>query len=130
MRKYAPNETNSRIAENVGVTVAAVGRWHTSKPKPEHVITFADIYGADRLEAMVAAGYLEQSDIQGIPTLKRTATLLHQATNKQLLDELTTRLVPDQTQQPPRLAAADTSTDDGVTEWQEAQTRGEEPQTP
>ena len=56
---------NNVIAEKVGVDPATIGRWCSGSvdPKPRQVVAYARAYSLNPLSALVAAGYLELSDL-------------------------------------------------------------------
>lgn len=63
----APTANQSEIARVAGVSTATVSRWVSgdSRPKAEQVIGVARAYNVSPLLALVAAGYLEQSEVEG-----------------------------------------------------------------
>lgn len=115
----------SAVARRLGIRVATVSDWRHRAPGPDAVRAFADTYGLRRVEAFVAAGLLDPSDIAGIPAPLGADTL----SNRQLLDEVERRMTAAETPAVPALTlAADTSSDSGVDEWRASTERGEEPQ--
>jgi transcriptional regulator with XRE-family HTH domain len=69
----APTANQSEIARVAGVSTATVSRWVSGdvRPKAEQVIGVARAYSVSPLLALVAAGYLEQEEIEGERDLPR-----------------------------------------------------------
>lgn len=69
----APTANQSEIARVAGVSTATVSRWVSgdARPKAEQVIGVARAYSVSPLLALVAAGYLEEYEIEGERELPR-----------------------------------------------------------
>jgi transcriptional regulator with XRE-family HTH domain len=79
------------ISKRTGLDQTAVSRWMRDKnqPKAEAVITFARAYGRSPIEALIAAGYLVGTDVQGTIEL---ANSISQVPTDDLLAEIRRRL--------------------------------------
>ena len=58
-------DTGARIAHLSGVPESTVSRWRkgTYAPKPMHVVAVARAYGVNAAEALIAAGFLQEGDV-------------------------------------------------------------------
>lgn len=67
LRATTESDNDITVAEKVGVSSSTIGRWKDGKidPKPRQVVALARAYGKNPLGALIAAGYLEQGDIEG-----------------------------------------------------------------
>ena len=67
LRRIAAGETQTQIAEKVGVGRLSVCNWMLGKtrPKAETAIAVARVYGRSPIEALLAASYLEADEIDG-----------------------------------------------------------------
>lgn len=80
--------TQTAIAEKVGMSQSAIGRWRTVTPKPEAVTAFARAYDRPVLEALVAAGYVSGDDA----TLTEIHTTARDLSDDELIAELQRRM--------------------------------------
>lgn len=67
MQRVSGHASQSQIARRLGLSAAAVNRWQNTGPKPVNVSQFAREYGRPVPEAMVAAGFLDESDLMSPP---------------------------------------------------------------
>jgi transcriptional regulator with XRE-family HTH domain len=58
-------QPGARIAERTGIPESTISRWLSDKaePRPKQVVAVARAYGQNPVEALVAAGYLEEGEI-------------------------------------------------------------------
>jgi transcriptional regulator with XRE-family HTH domain len=58
-------QAGARIAERTGIPESTISRWLSDKaePRPKQVVAVARAYGQNPVEALVAAGYLEDGEI-------------------------------------------------------------------
>ena len=64
VRRVTGTLTHAQISEKSGVAQSNVGRWLRGEhivPKADSVISFAQSFGQPPVEALIAAGYLEES---------------------------------------------------------------------
>ena len=89
----APTANQSEIARVAGVSTATVSRWVSgdSRPKAEQVIGVARAYNVSPLLALVAAGYLEQSEVEGELDVPR-ALAIGEFTELELAQEMLRRV--------------------------------------
>ena len=92
LRRITPGLTRKDIAHAAGIDVSGVSRWlnGTSRPSPEKVIDFARGIGKPPIEALIAAGYLEDGDVNGQVELVQSVDELP---DEMLVDELRGRLL-------------------------------------
>ena len=91
VQKRAKGESNSRIAQAVGVTPSSVSRWGGgSMPDPAQAAAFARAYGRPVLEAFVAAGFLTPQEARERPS---TPPSIDDLTDEELLDEIRKRML-------------------------------------
>lgn len=66
LRRIARGQTQSQIAEKVGVGRLSVCHWLHGKtrPKPETAMAVARVYGRSPIEALLAAGYLDAAEVR------------------------------------------------------------------
>ncbi len=66
LRRIAAGQTQSQIAEKVGVGRLSVCHWLHGKtrPKPETAMSVARVYGRSPIEALLAAGYLDPAEVR------------------------------------------------------------------
>ncbi len=66
LRRITGGQTQSQIAERVGVGRLSVCHWLHGKtrPKPETAIAVARVYDRSPIEALLAAGYLDAADVR------------------------------------------------------------------
>ena len=66
LRRITGNATQAQIAERIGIGRLSVCNWLHGKtrPKAETVITVARVYGRPPVEALLAAQYLEPTEVQ------------------------------------------------------------------
>lgn len=91
VRRLTRGQKQSEVAQRTGVSISNVGRWQrgelVAQPDAENVIAFARAYGQSPIEALTAAGYLRQGELQ------TDKTPLSQYTMAELIDELRRRTV-------------------------------------
>lgn len=75
------------IAERMGMSQSAVGRWQSSSPKPETVASFARVFSRPVVEAFVAAGFLTEEEA----ALREVPADLSQVDTELLLSEIRRR---------------------------------------
>lgn len=91
VRRVTDGLPRKAIAEAAGINVSGVSRWLTgaSRPSPEKVISFARGLHQSPIEALVAAGYLAESDVgESVAIVQSLAALSDDA----LIEELHGRL--------------------------------------
>lgn len=79
------------IAKATGIDQTGISRWIrglTTVPRAEKVVAFARGMGADPVEALVAAGYLDPAEVGAVEVTASAAALSDDA----LLDEVRIRL--------------------------------------
>ncbi|MCW1957080.1 MAG: helix-turn-helix domain-containing protein [Mycobacterium sp.] len=66
LRRITGGQTQSQIAERVGVGRLSVCHWLHSKtrPKPETAMAVARVYDRSPIEALLAAGYLDPTEVR------------------------------------------------------------------
>lgn len=66
LRRITAGQTQSQIAERVGVGRLSVCHWMHGKtrPKPETAIAVARVYDRSPIEALLAAGYLRAAEVR------------------------------------------------------------------
>lgn len=66
LRRITGAQTQSQIAEKVGVGRLSVCHWLHGKtrPKPETAMAVARVYGRSPIEALLAAGYLDPAEVR------------------------------------------------------------------
>ncbi|MEV4097013.1 helix-turn-helix domain-containing protein [Streptosporangium saharense] len=79
--------TQAAIAERMGMSQSAVGRWQSSTPKPEAVRAFAHAFDRPVVEAFVAAGFLTEEEAE----LREVPADLARVDTEYLLEELRRR---------------------------------------
>jgi hypothetical protein len=64
--KVASEDGSSAISNKTGINQSSIYRWinNDATPSPAHAAKFATTYGADVLDAFVAAGYVTEDDIR------------------------------------------------------------------
>lgn len=79
------------IAAAAQIDVSGVSRWLTgaNRPSPEKVIAFARGLRQPPIEALIAAGYLETTEVPGAISVVQSRSSISDA---ELLDEVATRL--------------------------------------
>jgi transcriptional regulator with XRE-family HTH domain len=88
-----------RIAQHTEIEPSSVWQWKSrhNRPKAEHVITFARAYHRPPVEALIAAGYLDPTDVSVDPTEfnevdEVAARPLREVSTDELIAELRRRL--------------------------------------
>ena len=91
VRRITKGKTRKEIAAAAGIDVSGVSRWlsGTSRPSPEKVISFARGMNQPPVAALIAAGYLENTDIRGVVEVVQSITVIP---DDLLVDELRDRL--------------------------------------
>lgn len=99
VRRVTHGQPRKDIADAADIHVSGVGRWlkGTSRPSVEKVISFAHGLRQNPVDALVAAGYLEPSDVPGSVEIVRSTSEL---SDEELIEELRTRLIVAKEQQP------------------------------
>lgn len=89
----APGDNNARIAATTGASEATVGRWVKGlvTPAPDQVTAVARAYGQSPLVALVAAGYVQESELEMVHALPRLL-LLSEFSDLELAQELVRRI--------------------------------------
>jgi transcriptional regulator with XRE-family HTH domain len=66
LRRITAGETQSQIAQRTGIGRLSVCHWLHGKtrPKPETVIAVARVYDRSPIEALLAAGYLNHTEVR------------------------------------------------------------------
>lgn len=66
LRRITGGQTQSQIAERIGVGRLSVCHWLHGKtrPKPETAIAVARVYDRSPIEALLAAGYLDPAEVR------------------------------------------------------------------
>lgn len=64
VQRVSGGDSQSEIARRLGLSAGAVNRWQHTGPKPVNVSEFARAYGRPVPEAMVAAGFMDESDLE------------------------------------------------------------------
>lgn len=66
LRRITAGQTQSQIAEKIGIGRLSVCHWMHGKtrPKPETAIAVARVYGRSPIEALLAAGYLNPAEVR------------------------------------------------------------------
>jgi len=67
LRRITRGQTQAQIAQQIGVGRLSVNHWlhGRTRPKAETAITVAQVYRRSPLEALLAAAYLEPTDLGG-----------------------------------------------------------------
>lgn len=91
VRRITSGLPRKDVAAAANINVSAVSRWlgGVSRPSPEKVIEFARGLNQAPLEALIAAGYLRDTDINGAVSIVQSLTTL---SDDALVDELRDRL--------------------------------------
>lgn len=63
VQKVTGGAKQTAIAERTGIAQSSVNRWQTVIPKSENVISFAKAYNRPPLEALLAAGIVNDDDV-------------------------------------------------------------------
>lgn len=98
VRRVTQGLDRKTIAAAAGMNVSGVGRWlhAVSRPSAEKVISFARGLHHSPIEALVAAGYLDEDDIGGaVKVVQSLAALSDDAVIEELRDRLRRRRVAD-----------------------------------
>ncbi|RFA12113.1 hypothetical protein B7R22_16920 [Subtercola boreus] len=84
-------DSDSKVADKVGVNSSTIGRWRTGAvdPKPRQVVAFARAYNVSPIGALIAADYVSETDLD-IPV---TSPRLDSYSTYELLSEVQTRLL-------------------------------------
>ena len=66
LRRITAGQTQTKIAECIGLGRLSVCHWLHGKtrPKPETAIMVARVYGRSPIEALLAAGYLNPAEVR------------------------------------------------------------------
>ncbi|WP_162942664.1 helix-turn-helix domain-containing protein [Cryobacterium soli] len=66
LRIITDADTNRIISQRTGIPDSTISRWLSGQayPRPRQVVDVARAYGVNPLNALVGAGYLDQSDIE------------------------------------------------------------------
>jgi transcriptional regulator with XRE-family HTH domain len=85
-------QPGARIAERTGLPESTISRWLSDKaePRPKQVVAVARAYGQNPVEALIAAGYLGEGEID-VPS-KPTDLSLRAFTTLALSKEMVRRL--------------------------------------
>lgn len=91
LRRIVGEQTQSLIAQQVGVGRLSVSNWLQGKtrPKAETVIMVARVYGRSPIEALLAAGYLSHDELDGPKDIRVSP---REMSNSNLVAELLRRL--------------------------------------
>lgn len=91
VRVVAAGASRKRIAELAQLNTSVVARWLNgeSRPSAENVVAFARSLNRSPVEALLAAGYLEETDIEGSVEVMQS---LSDLPDDVLIDELRARL--------------------------------------
>lgn len=93
MESARGDDNDSRTALRMNLSQSAITRWRAgTQPRPQQVVDFARLYGANALTGLIAAGYLNQRDLAELGTTVAAPADLSEITTAQLLDELQRRL--------------------------------------
>jgi transcriptional regulator with XRE-family HTH domain len=86
--------TQKDIASATGIDQSSISRWQrgTNTPRAEAVVAIARAYGRSPVEALVAAGYVDSSEI-GVVELGTLSGDLTRASTDSLLGELRRRVL-------------------------------------
>lgn len=115
LMRVTSHASRSEVANAAGVDPASVSRWKTGRntPSADRVIAVARHYGRNPIEALVAAGYLDPTEVDAtVEVAEGTAGL----TNEQLLDALRDRLIAAES------AVGSTGDDAPPVRWEAART--------
>ena len=74
LRTIAEDETGARISERTSMPESTISRWLSGKvePRPKQVVQVARAYAADPVHALIAAGYLDESDGLSLGSVHRS----------------------------------------------------------
>lgn len=91
VRRITCGLTRKEIAEAANLDVSGVSRWlrGVSQPSPEKAIEFARSLEQSAVDALIAAGYLDETDVPGAVTVVQS---LSELSDDVLVDELRGRL--------------------------------------
>jgi transcriptional regulator with XRE-family HTH domain len=91
VRRVTGGATQVDIAKRAGLAQTNVGRWlrgDPGAPRADSVIAFARAFNEDPVEALIAAGYLENAELTG----SGPRTPLSQYSDEEITHELQSRL--------------------------------------
>lgn len=93
LRIIAGTDTGVQIAKRAGVPSSTVSRWldGSANPRPQQVVKLARAYGAHPLQALIAAGYLEDGDVD-LPVVAPRKLQLREFTELELAQEVLRRV--------------------------------------
>lgn len=91
VRASAPKESDAQIAQKIGINASTMSRWRSGAidPKPRQVTAFARAYSRNPLEALFAAGYLDEESL-GLPVVAPTG--LSHVSTVNLIEEVASRI--------------------------------------
>ncbi|TFD47612.1 XRE family transcriptional regulator [Cryobacterium sp. Hh11] len=74
LRMIAGDETGARISERTNTPESTISRWLAGKvePRPKQVVQIAGAYQADPVQALIAAGYLDESEALSLGSVHRS----------------------------------------------------------
>ena len=89
-RRVAGDTPRKDLASAAGVAQSAISRWFNAvaRPSADSAISFARGMAANPVEALIAAGYLQEKDVAGVIEVIQA----RQWTDAELLAELAARL--------------------------------------
>lgn len=90
--KVTGGATARQVAERIGKSHTTALRWMHNGTSPEQVIAFAIAYNADIIQALVAAGWISESDLENL----NLASALRSLTEVELAGELYRRALAQQ----------------------------------
>jgi transcriptional regulator with XRE-family HTH domain len=81
----------ARIAERTGIPESTISRWFSEKaePRPKQVVIVARAYGANPVDGLIAAGYLDENELE-VPQTRRLQ--LRDFTDIELAEETLRRI--------------------------------------
>jgi hypothetical protein len=86
VQRISANAPHKEIAAAAGVDQSRMTGWkHGDRPKADNATAFARHYNRQPVEALIAAGYLEASDVDGVVEITASASEL---TTDDLLHEV------------------------------------------
>ncbi|TFC92080.1 MULTISPECIES: helix-turn-helix transcriptional regulator [Cryobacterium] len=96
LRTITDNAAGARIAERAGIPESTISRWLAGKvePRPRQVVEVARAYDVHPLQALIAAGYLDDGDMD-LPMVMAPQLQLREFTDLELARE-TIRRIEDQ----------------------------------